>query len=86
MESVRRLLGSGVEAKVCDYDFRTPLHIAASEGQLPIVKLLVEAGADIHARDRWSNTPLDDSMRGSFDEVTVFLKENARELQIPAWD
>jgi ankyrin repeat protein len=76
METVRKLLGSGVAATACDYDYRTPLHIAASEGQMGITKLLVEAGADVHARDRWSNMPLHDSMRGNFQEVTAYLQQH----------
>ena len=47
-----------------DYDLRTALHLAASEGNLDAVAFLVdEAGADPSPIDRWGGTPLDDARR-----------------------
>lgn len=37
---------------------RTPLHIAAENGQTEIVDLLLKKGADINARDRTNGAPL----------------------------
>lgn len=45
-----------------DYDNRTALHLAASNGHLPIVKLLCEAKANVNAKDRWNRQPLDDAV------------------------
>jgi len=42
-----------------DYDKRSPMHVAASLGNLAIVKALVENGANMNAKDRWNRTPLD---------------------------
>ena len=50
---LRNLLSGGVPPDSADYDLRTAIHIAAAEGMLPIVKLLVEFGADINVQDRW---------------------------------
>jgi glutaminase len=49
-----------------NYDGRTALHLAASEGHLSIVQYLIESGCfiDIIPKDRWGNTPLDDAIRG----------------------
>lgn len=49
-----------------DYDDRTALHLACSEGHFPIVQFLIEKGffKDILVKDRWKNTPLDDAVRG----------------------
>ena len=40
-----------------DYDQRTPLHLACSEGKIHIVKYLLEKGANHKPKDRWGNTP-----------------------------
>lgn len=39
------LLKQGVDINSTDYDFRTPLHIAAVKGNLEIFKFLLENGA-----------------------------------------
>ena len=37
-----------------DYEGRTPLHVAASEGRLEAVKFLVEkCGVNINVKDKW---------------------------------
>ena len=39
---------------IADYDKRTPLHLAAAENQLKIVKYLIEEWkVDPHAKDRY---------------------------------
>jgi len=57
-----------------DYDRRTPLHVAASEGHLDLCKFLVEHGAKINRSDRWGGSPLDDAHRHRHIEVIKFLK------------
>ena len=53
------VLGSaGISANCCDYDKRTPLHLAVAEGHMELVALLLANGADVHAQDRWGLTPL----------------------------
>lgn len=41
-----------------DYDRRTALHVAASEGHLEICKWLVQRGARINRSDGWGGSPL----------------------------
>jgi ankyrin repeat protein len=36
-----------------EYDRRTALHLAAAEGHLDIVKILVDRGANVKSKDRW---------------------------------
>ena len=58
-----------------DYDKRTALPLAASEGHLDVVKLLVEElGARLSPVDRWDGTPLDDALRGNHTPVEVYLR------------
>lgn len=57
-----------------DYDRRTPLHIAASEGKLGLCQLLVEKGARINRSDRWSNSPLDDAIRHRHLDCAEYLQ------------
>lgn len=52
----------------------TALHVAAQENLLPIVKLLVAAGADVNAPDKFGNTPL--SRAGGNKDVGLFLIES----------
>ncbi|XP_010450508.1 PREDICTED: potassium channel GORK-like [Camelina sativa] len=58
---LKRLLLSGMNPNTEDYDHRTPLHVAASEGLYLMAKMLVEAGASISSKDRWGNSPLDEA-------------------------
>ena len=43
-----------------DKDGRTPLHLAATWGNVVGVDRLLAKGADIHAKDKYGETPLDD--------------------------
>ncbi|KAK9838136.1 hypothetical protein WJX81_003291 [Elliptochloris bilobata] len=63
------------DKKCCDYDRRTPLHLAAAEGCFSVVEwLLKEAGADTNPIDRFSRTPLEDAVRGDHGEVAQLLE------------
>ena len=61
-EALRRLVRTGVALNAPSaalYPHGTPLHHAVSSGSLEAVQVLVEAGADLTARDSaWSGTPL----------------------------
>ncbi|KAJ1394254.1 RmlC-like jelly roll fold [Sesbania bispinosa] len=58
LDLLKRVLACGINPNAKNYDQRTPLHIAASEGLYTIAELLVEAGASVLSKDRWGNTPL----------------------------
>lgn len=67
-----------------DYDRRTGLHVAASEGHVHLVKLLVQQGAKINRSDRWGGSPLDDAHRHRHAEVIHFLKQNGASFGSPS--
>lgn len=58
-----------------DYDRRTALHVAASEGHFDIVKLLVEKfNSPVNRSDRWGGSPLDDAHRHRHEQVAMYLR------------
>lgn len=74
VEGVKSLMLKGANLEVGDYDGRTPLHLAASEGHLNMIKFMIETGLkNLNPLDRWGNTPLDDAKRGKFKDVIVLL-------------
>eukprot|EP00003_Mantamonas_plastica_P013198 TRINITY_DN2315_c0_g2_i3.p3 TRINITY_DN2315_c0_g2~~TRINITY_DN2315_c0_g2_i3.p3 ORF type:complete len:201 (-),score=76.39 TRINITY_DN2315_c0_g2_i3:810-1412(-) len=58
-----------------DYDDRTALHLAASEGHVDAVKLLLHFGSNPSPVDRFGGTPLDDAIRHQHKEVAAVLRE-----------
>ncbi len=56
LEAVKKILKSGVDPNVHDYDKRAPMHLACAEGHLEVVKVLLAAKADPEFKDRWGNT------------------------------
>ncbi|MFM0739309.1 glutaminase A [Paraburkholderia xenovorans] len=73
---IQRLVASGADLNGADYDGRTALHIAASEGQAVSVKYILQNGGSPEAKDRWGNSPLQDAQRGGHAEiVTIFQQQ-----------
>lgn len=52
---LKRVIGNGVNPNSKNYDLRTPLHVAASKGSYAIADLLLEAGASVFSKDRYSS-------------------------------
>ena len=68
-----------------DYDLRTPLHLAAAEGQERIVQLFIDQGVELSPRDRWGNTPLDEAKRHGHARVAELLRKSG-ERHVKACD
>jgi len=82
-----RLQAQGADMFLSDYDFRSGLHLAASEGHLHVIKLYVmlaqrsfsreERIEKLSPRDRWGRTPLDDATSGGHDRCKEFLESHS---------
>jgi ankyrin repeat protein len=64
----------GWKVNAYDYDGRTALGIAASEGHLTSVKYLVSHGANITHRDIRGNDALSDAKREGRDDIVAYLE------------
>ncbi len=72
---LRRLVASGTSPCTADYDGRTALHLAASEGQEMTVRYLMSICSEIKPIDRWGNSPLDDARREGNEAIVRMLEE-----------
>ena len=69
------LLERGAEIDARDEDSgATPLYNAASWGKLDVVKLLIDKGADVTARNKAGKTPLAAAEENGFKEVASALR------------
>lgn len=76
LTAIQRLIARGASIDTPDYDGRTPLHLAAAEGQDHVVQLFIEQGATLSPVDRWGGTPLQDATKANH-LVTVKMLEAA---------
>jgi len=78
--SLESLHQQGGDFNLPDYDGRTPLHLACSEGHLEAVHYLLHQGASVHARDRFNHTPLHDAIRSKKFNVIKLLVQTGAHL------
>jgi ankyrin repeat protein/CRP-like cAMP-binding protein len=71
--TLRRLLRAGIPVNAADYDQRTAAHIAAAEGHVAALKVLVEFGADLTLEDRWHNTVSIEAKKSNTRQVLEYL-------------
>jgi len=58
LDASEPLANGGFDINKGDYDKRTPLHLASSEGHYDVVECLIKHGANVNVEDRWGGKPL----------------------------
>jgi ankyrin repeat protein len=67
------LLEKDVDLNTEDYDARTALMIAARDGNIDIVKALLEKGADVNYKNDWDDTALSWAKGSNHKEIVHLL-------------
>ncbi|KAJ8622902.1 hypothetical protein MRB53_031431 [Persea americana] len=73
---LNQMLRERTSPNVQDYDKRTALHLAASEGHASIVELLIHYKANVNLQDRWQRTPLTDARLYGHRDICRILEVN----------
>ena len=74
IKTLKSLFMRGINLSIQDYDKRSPLHLACSEGHLEIVQYLIEiCKCNINISDRWDNKPLDDAIREKHQHIIDYI-------------
>jgi len=75
LTGIKWLVNRGAHPNGGDYDGRTPIHLAASEGRLEILQYLSSIkGFNINVVDRFGGTPLVDAIRGNHTETADWIR------------
>jgi hypothetical protein len=72
---VRWLLKAGADPSRADFNEITPLHIAASGGDVEAIKLLLQHGASLEAVDSYDETPYDWAKESGQEDAKFLLRE-----------
>mmetsp|Transcript_13433 Transcript_13433/g.18371 ORF Transcript_13433/g.18371 Transcript_13433/m.18371 type:complete len:492 (-) Transcript_13433:364-1839(-) len=79
LEAVQHIVKSNdldvTEESFCDYDKRTPLHLAAAEGAYRVCQWLLESKCNPNCVDRFLYTPLTGALQGKHSEVIQLLEK-----------
>ena len=76
LAAIGRLVACGANLEQADYDFRTPLHLAAAQGHEHIVQYFIDQGVALSPRDRWGGTPIGDARRHGRSRVLQLLENH----------
>jgi len=77
---IEDLVRNGVDVNTGDYDSRTALHLAASEGHVDVVESLLALNSNVNATDRMGFSPLVDACRHGHFQIQMMLKDVGGQL------
>ena len=83
LDFLKELQTYNANYSMCDFDGRTPLHIACKEGNLEVVKFLTNECCDVNAIDKNGRSPLYEALTKKNKEIIIFLKEKGANLLAP---
>jgi glutaminase len=79
LDAMQQQIWRGAKLSCADYDRRTPLHLAAAEGQAHVVEFFIAQQQlqpiDFNPQDRWGGTPLDDAYIHGHRRVIELLEQ-----------
>mmetsp|Transcript_16814 Transcript_16814/g.37813 ORF Transcript_16814/g.37813 Transcript_16814/m.37813 type:complete len:397 (+) Transcript_16814:1873-3063(+) len=76
IDGVAKAIADGKEEVEPHVDGVTAIHVAAMGGHLKCVKSLIEAGADVKAKDDEDKGPLMNAVKGNYGDIASLLVEN----------
>jgi len=79
-DQLHRMIVNRVDVNIADYDKRTALHLASSQGHVDLVSFLISHHADVNACDRMGFSPLVDALRHGQLAVQKVLRANGGQL------
>jgi len=82
LTEIKRLCSNGADIWCSDYDQRTPLHLACSEGHVQVVRYMIRLARNdpdcadlLSPEDRWGRSPLDDAISGEHKDVQKLMRK-----------
>lgn len=79
-DEILSMVQGGASVNCKDSNGRTPLHIAASAGQVRVVKLLVELRADCNVSDTSKESPLESAIQKNHENVVDILMASGAKI------
>jgi ankyrin repeat protein len=76
-----KIADGGLDANTADYDGRTAIHLAAANGNVEMISILIELGANVNVQDRFGGSPLDDAVRSNQTAAKDALVRNGAVVQ-----
>jgi 60kDa lysophospholipase len=77
IDQLKTMISNGADINGSNFDGRTALHLAASEGHYAIVEYLILKNAKLDPVDRWGGTPLQDAIRHKHTAIADLLAKTA---------